>query len=162
MFFTTLILHFGSVMTIRNGVNMCMYVTYHSDNFESPSVAFFLGFMTIFANAFASTTNLLMALAQKNVISVITKFVGFKILIQIQDYYLRSRDQFKIKKAVSNDLEVVINKDKVTNKCHHRIFKVLRVLYTSLYFYFFPLLIIVVPMGTILTIQRKDDLSDAF
>lgn len=152
MFFTCLILHFGSVMTIRNGVNMCMYVTYHSDNFESPSVAFFLGFMTIFANAFASTTNLLMALSQKNVINVITKFVGFKILIQIQDYYLRSRDQFKIKKAVSNDLLVVIDENKVTNKTHLYIYKFLRVIYTSLYFYFFPLLIIVVPMSTILTI----------
>ena len=158
MFFTCLILHFGSVMTIRNGVNMCMYVTYHSDNFESPSVAFFLGVMTIFANAFASTTNLLMALSQKNVINVITKFVGFKILIQIQDYYLRSRDQFKIKKAVSNELLVVFDEDKVRNKTHLYIYKFLRVIYTSLYFYFFPLLIIVVPMSTILTIQSKQDI----
>lgn len=149
-------------MTIRNGINMCMYVTYHSDNFESPSVAFFLGFMTIFANAFASTTNLLMALTQKSVINVITKFVGFKILIQIQDYYMRSRDQFKIKKAVSNDLVVTIDETKVKSKCHLITYKILRVLYTSLYFYFFPLLIIIQPLITILTINNKQDLTDAY
>ena len=149
-------------MTIRNGINMCMYVTYHSDNFESPSVAFFLGFMTIFANGFASSTNLLMALTQKSVMNVVTKFVGFKILIQIQDYYLRSRDQFKIKGAVSNDLVVIIDDTKVKSMVHLVTYKILRILYTSLYFYFFPLLIIVVPMTTILTIQNKEDISDAY
>ena len=83
MFTCVLILHFGSVMTIRNGMNMCMYVTYHSDKFEKPRVAFLLGFMTIFANVFASITNLVMALTQKDVISVIHKFIGFRILLQI-------------------------------------------------------------------------------
>lgn len=88
---------------------MCMYVTYHSDKFENPRVAFILGFMTIFANVFTSVTNLVMALTQKSVINVITNFIGFRILVEIQVFYMKSRDLFKIKKAVSNDLVVIVD-----------------------------------------------------
>ena len=113
IFFVVLAMHFGSVMTVRNGINMCMYVIYHPDNFENPKVAFLLGIFTQFANAFAASTNLASSLNQRSAIDVVQKFVGFKILIQVQDYYMRSRDQFKIKKAVSNDLVVVKDKSKI-------------------------------------------------
>jgi hypothetical protein len=58
VFFCTLILHFGCVMTIRNGINMCMYVVYHSDDFDDPEIAFILGIVIIIANVSASITNL--------------------------------------------------------------------------------------------------------
>jgi len=83
LYFVVLTMHFGSVMTIRNGINMCMYVVFHPENFENPSVAFFLGFMTQFANVFAATTNMKNSLNQTSAIDVISRFVGFKILIQV-------------------------------------------------------------------------------
>lgn len=81
LFFVVLTMHFGSVMTVRNGINMCMYVVYHPDNFENPNVAFLLGVLTQFANAFAASTNLASSLNQRSAIDVVSKFVGFKILI---------------------------------------------------------------------------------
>ena len=129
-----------------------MYVTYHSDKFENPRVAFILGFMTIFANVFTSVTNLVMALTQKSVINVITNFIGFRILVEIQVFYMKSRDLFKIKKAVSNDLVVIVDEKQVKNKFHFVTYKILRTVYSTLYFYFFPLLIVIQPMITILTI----------
>jgi len=36
LFFTSMILHFGSIYTIRNGITMCKYVIYHSEEFDHP------------------------------------------------------------------------------------------------------------------------------
>lgn len=59
---------------------------------------------------------------------------------------MRSRDQFKIKKAVSNDLVVVKDKSKITSKVHWYFYLVNRTFFTSFYFYFFPLLSAFVPL----------------
>ena len=101
MFFTNLVLHFSSIATVRNGIQMCKYVVYHSDQFQNPNAAFFLGVMLAIANMFCSVTNMYQTLQQSTVVAVIQKFVGFKILIQIQDYYLKSRSNFEIKRVVT-------------------------------------------------------------
>lgn len=63
---------------------------------------------------FCETTNLLNSLAQTTVTNVISKFVAFKILIQVQDYYNRSRANFRIRSAVSSyPLVIVVDIQKV-------------------------------------------------
>lgn len=96
MFFTNLVLHFSCIGTIRNGINMCKFVVYHSDEFNNPIMAYSLGMFLIIGNVICAVTNVAQSLKQTNVINVISKFVAFKLLIQIQDYYLRSRSNFSI------------------------------------------------------------------
>lgn len=81
LYFTSMILHFGSIYTIRNGILMTKYVIYHSEEFDHPRSAFLLGVMVTLVNIFCEMTNLLYSLTQSSVTGVISKFVAFKILI---------------------------------------------------------------------------------
>lgn len=83
LYFTSMILHFGSIYTIRNGILMTKYVIYHSEEFDHPRSAFLLGVMVVIINIFCEVTNLLYSLTNKNVTGIISKFVAFKILIQV-------------------------------------------------------------------------------
>ena len=87
---------------------------------------------------------------------VLSKFVAFKLLIQIQDYYLRSRSNFIIKRALSEPLIIKTDinrlkeytgdkKNKIIFNIMYYTFKVVRAAYTSIYFYFFPLFVCFVP-----------------
>lgn len=98
--FTNLVLHFSIIGTIRNGINMTQFVMYHWEEFKNPGMAFMLGILLVMSNMLCEVTNILQSLSQKDVESVISKFVTFKLLIQIQDYYMRQRARFEIKNAV--------------------------------------------------------------
>ena len=43
IFFTTLVLHFSCVYTMRNGMTICKHVVFHSEEFDNPYMACFLG-----------------------------------------------------------------------------------------------------------------------
>ena len=83
MFFTNLVLHMSCIATIRNGINMCMFVVFHMEEFDNPSGAFILGVLLVLVNILGAVTNMLVALSKKSVEDVITKFVAFKLLIQM-------------------------------------------------------------------------------
>ena len=53
------------------------------DEFKNPGVAFFLGFMVTCTNLVGQYTNTYQTMIQDDIIHVITKFVAFKLLIQI-------------------------------------------------------------------------------
>ena len=48
VFFTTLVLHFSCLYTFRNGMTICKHVVFHSEQFDNPYMAFFLGFAIVF------------------------------------------------------------------------------------------------------------------
>lgn len=114
LYFTSLILHFSTIYSIRNGIVMMKYVVYHSEEFQRPSAAFLLGLMTLLTNCFCGVTNLIYSLTLNDVNTVIAKFVAFKILVQLQDYYLRQRSSFEIRQAVlQNPLIIKADQRKV-------------------------------------------------
>lgn len=68
---------------------------------------FIFGCLVIFSNVLGQVTNAIILLKQTTVEGIISKFVTFKVLFQIQDYYLRTRGNFKVKAAVGDPLECV-------------------------------------------------------
>ena len=58
MFFTNLALHFSCIATIRNGINMCMFVVFHIEEFDNPTGAFSLGILIIAVNVLCALTNM--------------------------------------------------------------------------------------------------------
>lgn len=62
---------------------MMRFVVRHADQFDNPAAAFFFGFMIFAVNIIAAFTNAYMTTTRKDVLDVINKFVGFKLLIQI-------------------------------------------------------------------------------
>ena len=81
MFFTNLVLHFSCISTVRNGINMVKFAIYHPDEFQNPNIALFLGVMVIISNVLSAFTNSFMTMTRTNILDVISKFVGFKLLI---------------------------------------------------------------------------------
>lgn len=60
---------------------MTRYVIYHSDEFDHPTSAFFLGVLVNVVCTLCELTNLFSSLAQTSIIRVIRNFVAFRILV---------------------------------------------------------------------------------
>lgn len=81
MFFTNMVMHYGCIAIIRNGISMCKYVVFHFEEFSNPVETFMLGIFIMIGNMFCEITNGYSALSYTSVTQIISKFVGFKILI---------------------------------------------------------------------------------
>ena len=118
---------------------------------------------------------MLQTLTQETAENVIKKFVAFSLLISCIDYYYRSRSNFlRIKSCVSNiplvvnsnpdklfgrDLtsstgsvneEYIKGKNRLTIRILYRIYKILNLFYSTFYFYFFPLTVLIIPFRAIM------------
>jgi hypothetical protein len=93
-FFAMCLLHLPCTCLVRNGMQMCKLVTYHSDEFTNPTAMFIYSFLVMLVHALCEVTNAISLLHQPNITEVIARFVCFKIMIQINDYYLRQRSNF--------------------------------------------------------------------
>ena len=107
LFFVALTCHFTFAATIRNGIQMIKFVVFHHEEFKNPMLAFSLGMIIVLVNIMCEITNLVYLGTQPNLDQVISKFVGFKILIQMQDYYMRQRASFRIKNAIDKNPLVI-------------------------------------------------------
>ena len=93
---------------------MSKFVVFHHEEFKNPILAFSLGVIIVIVNVVCEITNLMFLRAQPDLEYVIQKFVGFKILIQMQDYYMRQRANFRIKNAIDlNPLVIKTDINKV-------------------------------------------------
>ena len=45
-----MILHFSVLATIRNGINMCKFVVFHSEEFDNPIEMFIFGMGVVLSN----------------------------------------------------------------------------------------------------------------
>ena len=91
---------------------MCKFVCFHPFEFDEPGWAFFFGTCVMWTNVNCEFVNILNALHQSNLTDVITRFIAFKVLITVQDFYLRSRANFKVKMAVLADPLVIITDER--------------------------------------------------
>ena len=69
---------------------------------------------------------------------------------------MKSRANFEIKNSVKDPLITKVNTEKVTefnDRVVYFLFRILRTFYTSLYFYFFPLYICVIPLVKLLLLK---------
>ena len=112
-YFTTLVLHYSCIAIIRNGIQMCKFVVYHSEEFENPLAAFSLGLLVIFGNVLCAVTNGLKSLSYTKMDEIVSKFVAFKILIQIADFYNRARHNVPVKDAARSPLNIIVDPRKI-------------------------------------------------
>ena len=50
LFFCTMIMHSFMLAPIKNGLQICRYVVYHSEEFDHPVSAYFLGMSVLVVN----------------------------------------------------------------------------------------------------------------
>ena len=97
LIFATLLLHLGCIPGTKSGLYMMKYVLCHPQHFTHPCIAFFLGFMQIWAMWIAEIINVMKATQRKNAQELITSYIGFKSIIDIPSIYLSSINNMPIK-----------------------------------------------------------------
>jgi hypothetical protein len=95
------VLHLSLIATLRNGVLMMKYVVFHSEEFQNPVKAFILGAAVCIVIVVIEAVSLLFQVGQSSPGTIITNFVQFKIMVESQDMWMKSRENFAIKKAVA-------------------------------------------------------------
>ena len=101
-------------------MQMVKYVVYHSEEFDHPYSAFTLGVLVTFVSTVSELTNIYCTLSQKTITGVIGKFVAFTILVDIPEIYIKSRANFRIKKAVgANPLVIITEKERIIGFGEH-------------------------------------------
>lgn len=158
-FLTNLVLHYGFIPIIRNGVMMCRFVVYHQEEFEHPYVIFSLGVMIQLVNMFCCLTNLYNSIFFKTVLDVVGKYVSFLIGIQVQDFYNKANRNMPGMGAIAkNAVKIHLDRTKVRNKGFFLIEAFLRNAIFSVYYYFFPFVIIIFPVYNLAKMGRISEL----
>lgn len=155
MFFTNLALHFGAIPIVRNGILMCRFVVYHSDELKHPHSIFILGCLIMIVNIFCASTNMYNSMLQDKVSIIIGKFVAFLVFLQVQDFYFKARVNVGVKKSVAaNPVVIEIDSNRVKNPIHYWIDWFIRNVIVTFYFYFFPFFGVVYPLEYLLTLDH--------
>lgn len=100
LFFTVLILHWQCLPDARNGVYMMKYVLCCPEEFNQPLAAFALGVIQTVAIILVEICNLLKSVHQQNPTDVITRFVGFALILNVPKLLHPSMEGFDAPKAV--------------------------------------------------------------
>ena len=82
-------------------------------------------------------------------VKVVDKFVGFRIIMKIQDYYIESKPDFQLKfKGVIAKEPLVIDSsnERRGGICKDLVFRAMRVQFNVFYFYMFPFVILAIPV----------------
>lgn len=156
LFFTVLILHWQCLPEARNGIYMMKYALTRPEAFTHPVTVFFLGFVQLSAVWLTEICNVLKSIDQKKPQDVIVRFVGFSLILNVPKLMIGSLEQFDIQKSVSKLQLTKGRKEAVSEEGHSTrlpcapilnfIYCVWKLFFNSLYFYFFPFVVIFIPL----------------
>lgn len=148
LFFTVLILHWMCLPDARNGIYMMKYALCCPHEFDQPTTVFILGLMQIVTIILTEICNLMMSVDQRTPQAVIVKFVGFSLILNIPKLFDPSIEQGLEVKAAVGKLELRTSRKRLYHKntLLNVIYCAWKWFYISIYFYFFPLLVIFLPL----------------
>ena len=156
LFFTVLILHWQCLPEARNGIYMMKYALCNPGEFTHPFTAFCLGFLQIFGVWLTEIANLYKSLDQKKPSGVIQRFVGFALILNVPKLMISSMEVFEVQKSVAKLMLLKGRKAAYSEAGYwmkmpagallHPIYWLCKRFYTGLYFYFFPFVVILIPM----------------
>jgi hypothetical protein len=148
LFFTVLILHWQCVPDARNGISMMKYALCCPNEFDQPVAVFGLGCMQIMAIVLTEICNLMKSVDQKSPQNVIVRFVGFSLIISTPKLLHPSIEKGLEVKAAVGRLELRNGRKSGLNNYAllNTIYCSWKWFYKSIYFYFFPLLVVFPPL----------------
>lgn len=153
MFFSNMVLHFAVLQNGRNGIYMMNFIVHNPNKFSSLPASFSLGFFTFMVSILIETTNIIYSNSRSSIPDIVGAFVGFKMLIDVLGFYLKAKQGIKSNKAVgSKKLHIRGEYVKIKRQGgFHTIcvglYKFSMVIFSSLYIYFMPFLIIAWPIN---------------
>jgi hypothetical protein len=159
LFFTVLILHWQCVPDARNGIYMMKYALCNPEEFNQPVAAFCLGLMQTVGIILVEICNLLKSSDQKKPQDVIAKFVGFGLILSIPKLLHGTMESFEVSSSVGKLILKKSRKDAVSKQggvALNLIYCLFKWFFISFYYYFFPFVVIFVPLAKITYLYNLD------
>lgn len=162
LFFTVLILHWQCVPDARNGIYMMKYALCNPEEFNQPVAAFSLGLMQTVAIILTEVCNLLKSSDQKKPADVIAKFVGFGLILSVPKLLHGSMESFEVPKSVG---KLTLKKSRKAAVAQgsiaaawtlNLVYCLFKWFFVSFYYYFFPFVVIFVPLAKITYLYNLD------
>lgn len=135
---------------------MMKYALCNPGEFTHPFTVFCLGLLQLSAVWLTETANLYKSLDQKKPAAVIQRFVGFGLILNVPKLLIGSMEQFEVQKSVGKLMLTKSRKAVFSEPGYwlkmpagallHPIYWVCKRFYTGLYYYFFPFVMILIPM----------------
>lgn len=156
LFFTVLILHWQCLPEARSGIYMMKYALCYPDEFTHPVTVFFLGLVQMSAVWLCEVCNLLKSMDQKKPENVIVRFVGFGLILSVPKLLIGSMENFEIQKSVGK-LSLQRSRKQMAQEATTKallpfswllnlIYCIYKWFFISLYYYFFPFVVIFAPI----------------
>lgn len=153
LFFSMLLLHLTCLPTAKDGMTMMKYVITHADEFDHPVAAFIVGWFALSSLVAAEIVNIANCQGKKTITDAITGYIGYKAVIDLPTIYMNSLEDFSVKGCVGK-LAFKRSREKDQDRpriplfdtLFNGIYTLLNTFYRSVFFYFFPFVIILYPM----------------
>lgn len=150
-----LLMHLNMKQFVTCGLRMMKYSNNHSHEFSAPYCAYALGLMQLTGGVFAEISTMIYMLSLDSPIDIMIRFMALSQIADVNGIVYRAIPaENRIFKQIENLKITVHRRDFVIGKYERDlpqkvlrvIYKILRILYASFFFYFFPLMIIVMPL----------------
>ena len=150
----TIILHVQTEKFVRQGLNMAKFAINHPEDFSTPIIAALLGIshaLTIMALTLAIIIHIS---AQQTFLDTLTAFVTYTATCNVQVFAYASLPPGNPLKPVSPPLVVKNHRRDIKHRRYSMwilrvIYKFLRIIYGAVWFYFLPMVVIVLPFVTV-------------
>lgn len=146
-------MHSVCIPTAQNGINMMKYALVHHDEFNHPVAAFTIGLYVFITLIIAEVANIANVQSKTTIVDAVTGFIGYKAIIDIPSLYVNSFEELPIKGAVGK-LELTRSRTKTEDRpriqadwLFNSVFVLANKFFKSIFFYFFPLATILLPMA---------------
>lgn len=138
-----MMLHIRIEAEVRQCVDMLEYLSYHYDDFSSVFVPFCIINMQLFAALFTEIINLCLICTQNTAMDAVINFIALGGIAEIDNYYARSLTDTPLKEAFTylpeiKHTELSFSSLTYKGKLVRSVYKLYKIVYSSVYFYFAP------------------------
>ena len=141
-------------------MTMLKHTVFHSNEYTHPGWMIIMACILCIATFLCELVNSVNIIDQTTVSGTAIGFAAFEVFVMIQDLYLRGRQNFKVKGSVPKYPLVIVKdlkkiygpfdesnpKPKGNIKVYYHVYRIVRIFYTCIYFYFMPFLALIYPI----------------
>jgi len=149
-FVASMMMHINCERDIRNGLNMMKYSVNHYDRFSNVYATFFIALLSTIIAVITELNVMLILSSLPNILGVVMKYVSLAAISKIPGFYYESLIEHKLIKAGGMKMKISKYRGDSPLKdapCIIRflriIYKILRMFYCAISFYFMPFMAIV-------------------
>ena len=130
---------------------MMKYAINHEEEFETPLAAICIGLNSAVFTATLTLCCIIKMVSQDNIIDTLNSYVAFAAIVMAPNFAYLGLPVGHPMKAVSPDLKITNKKRTIRDRTcinwtYRIIYKILRLCYTSFWYYFLPLIPLILPL----------------